>query len=365
MVKEQALPAVELGFKEGGSDKIYRACIEKSGSGFVVNTANGRRGSTLVPGTKTQVPVSYAEAEKIYAKVVNEKTRKGYKPTGTALPDGVGVSAVVERDDTGMRSQLLNPIAEDAVPKYLNDEAWCAQEKFDGKRILVRKTDKTLIASNRNGLACAIPDSVKKQLLTHPANFVLDGELIGELYIVYDLLEFDGEIMANTPYKERMTGLYDQFNAWRWNRLPGHFQLADTAYTPAEKKDLLRNLKLEGKEGIVFKRADAKWYAGRPASGGSAIKCKFWSSCSCIVVAVNKQRSVAVELLADVKLGNVTIPPNYEIPKIGQVVEVKYLYVKGLGGSLYQPIYLGVRDDVPMEDCTVQMQRLKYQAEEA
>jgi bifunctional non-homologous end joining protein LigD len=364
MAKEQNLPAIELGFKEGGSDKIYRACIEKSGSGFVVNTANGRRGSTLVPGTKTQSPVTYAEAEKIYAKVVNEKTRKGYKSTGAALTDGVGVSAVVERSDTGMRSQLLNPIAEDEVAKYLNDADWCAQEKFDGKRILIRKAKKSLIASNRNGLACAIPDSLTKQLLGHPSDFVLDGELIGELYIVYDMLEFDGIKLVDQSYKSRMLTLYDHFNALMWNRHAGHFQLADTAYTASEKKALLRELKFRGKEGIVFKRADAKWYAGRPASGGSAIKCKFWSSCSCVVSKVNKSRSVELAL-GGVSVGNVTIPPNYDIPKAGQVVEVKYLYVKGVGGSLYQPIYLGVRDDVAIEDCTIEKQRLKYQAEEA
>jgi hypothetical protein len=39
------------------------------------------------------------------------------------------------------------------------------------------------------------------------------------------------------------------------------------------------------------------------------------------------------------------------------MVEVKYLYVRGMAGSRYQPIYLGVRDDVPVADRTVR--RLK------
>jgi hypothetical protein len=46
------------------------------------------------------------------------------------------------------------------------------------------------------------------------------------------------------------------------------------------------------------------------------------------------------------------------------MVEVKYLYVRGMAGSLYQPIYLGVRDDVPVTDCTVERQKLKYRANE-
>lgn len=363
MGKEQNLPAIELGFREGGSDKIYRACIEKSGSGFVVNTANGRRGSTLVPGTKTQSPVTYAEAEKIYAKVVNEKTRKGYKPTDTTLAAGVGVSAVVERYDTGMRSQLLNPITEGDIPAYLANPAWCAQEKFDGKRILVRKGDTFLTISNRNGLACSIPDSIANQLMGHPDNFVLDGELVGELYCVYDILAYNGIKLTEESYASRLDFLYAHFNAKIWSRLPEHFMLAHTAYTKAEKKRLFNDLKSHGKEGIVFKRVDSKWYAGRPASGGSAVKCKFWSSCSCVVAKVNKRRSVELEL-GGVSVGNVTIPPNYAIPEPGQVVEIKYLYVKGVGGALYQPVYMGVRDDVPPEDCTVEKQSLKYQYEE-
>ena len=40
---------------------------------------------------------------------------------------------------------------------------------------------------------------------------------------------------------------------------------------------------------------------------------------------------------------------------MGQVAEIRYLYVAGSAGSLYQPIYLGSRDDI-----TVEKQRLKY-----
>ena len=50
------------------------------------------------------------------------------------------------------------------------------------------------------------------------------------------------------------------------------------------------------------------------------------------------------------------------MPAAGQVVEIRYLYVAGPGGSLYQPVYLGVRDDVRIEDCTVERQHIKYRA---
>ena len=41
-----------------------------------------------------------------------------------------------------------------------------------------------------------------------------------------------------------------------------------------------------------------------------------------------------------------------------------YLYCTGVGGSLYQPVYLGVRDDVHPGDCTVERQLIKYKPQD-
>jgi len=42
-------------------------------------------------------------------------------------------------------------------------------------------------------------------------------------------------------------------------------------------------------------------------------------------------------------------------------VEVRYLYAFRESGSIYQPFYLGKRDEIPAEECTVD--QLKYKAE--
>ena len=47
------------------------------------------------------------------------------------------------------------------------------------------------------------------------------------------------------------------------------------------------------------------------------------------------------------------------MPKVGAIVEVRYLYAF-LGGSLFQPVYLGQRDDITPRACTVR--QLKYRA---
>ena len=59
--------------------------------------------------------------------------------------------------------------------------------------------------------------------------------------------------------------------------------------------------------------------------------------------------------------GNVTIPPNHDLPQPGQVVECRYLYAFRESGSIYQPVYLGSRDDIRAEECTTT--QLKYRAE--
>ncbi len=58
-------------------------------------------------------------------------------------------------------------------------------------------------------------------------------------------------------------------------------------------------------------------------------------------------------------VGKVTIPPNHAVPRRGEVVEVRYLYAYP-GGSLYQPVYLGRRDDVTPVDCL--LAQLKFKA---
>lgn len=352
------LPSISLEFCEGTSDKVYKTAIEEISGKYVVNFAYGRRGSTLNTGTKTQSPVSLEEAQKIYDKLVLSKTCKGYKVVGGT--EGLGTSVVnkitdKEQRDTGLRPQLLNPITEEESEKYIIDDEWCAQEKFDGKRMTIRKTDKEVVAANRKGLSIGFPDVIASALSDLSVNFVVDGEAIGETFYAFDFLQRDKEDYRQSDYAFRYKGLTELIPD------TSNVIVAKTAIGIKAKRKLMAELKATNKEGIVFKKLSAKWYAGRPASGGSAIKCKFWASVSCVVSKINAKRSIEVSLEGQ-HIGNVTIPPNKNVPIIDQVVEIKYLYVAGKGGALYQPIYLDVRDDINKEECTFKTQKLKYKA---
>jgi bifunctional non-homologous end joining protein LigD len=334
--------------------------VEESGRGHVVNFAYGRRGGTLNTGTKTSTPVSYAEAVEIYLKLVQSKIAKGYAVVSESSGSAGSVGTVVaeaDKVDTGLRPQLLNPIDETEAEACLADPRWCVQEKYDGRRTLVRRTaEGEIVAANRKGQRIGLPRNVEEQLFTLLGAFVVDGELVGETYHVFDLLENAHGDWREMPYAARLIALHRLVGG-----LGGYVLAAPTAMTENDKRALFAHLKRAGREGAVFKNLHAPWSEGRSANGGSQLKCKFWASCSCVVTGVNARRSVEVSLEGR-SVGNVTIPPNHDLPAVGQVVEIRYLYVAGEDGSLYQPVYLGAREDVDASDCTFASQRLKRKA---
>jgi bifunctional non-homologous end joining protein LigD len=339
------MKSTDLYFKEGGSDKEYHAKIEAKGKGYVVNFAYGRRGNALMTGTKTQKPVTLEEAEEIFDKLVREKMSKGY----TESDDGKAFAMTDKAGKvSGLLPQLLNPVDEDECKKLLADDNYGAQKKFDGKRIMVRKKGETIDGSNRKGLVVSLPQEVVDELSNWP-DCEIDGELVGSTYNVFDILSKNGKDLRKKGYYER----YKQLPAPSQGT---YVKVAELAVTKTAKNLLHRTLFKQDQEGIVFKKLDAPYNAGRPNSGGNQLKFKFYATCSAIVGSINKQRSVGL-LMEGKPIGNVTIHPNKEVPKVGNVVEIKYLYAYE-GGSLYQPQYIEVRDDIDEGDC--KMSQLKY-----
>ena len=349
--------SITLYFREGNSDKVYQASLQPKGAGFVVNFAFGRRGTTLQTGTKTVKPVDYQAAIKAYDKLVNEKMAKGYTPGQDGTPyQGTEREAIA----TGIFPQLLNPIDQDQAQQLVVDDDWWMQEKFDGKRILIRKDGDQVIGINRKGLAVALPQPIAQQPRTIGGRqWLMDGEAIGDVYFAFDLLEQDGVDMRKEPYSRRLDALV----AIVASEGRSAIRTRATATRTAQKQEMLSALYRIKAEGVVFKRHAAPYTPGRPASGGDQLKLKFTATASCIVAKANgTKRSVALVLLDGRKriaVGNVTVPANQQIPKAGSVVEVRYLYAH-LGGSLFQPVCLGQRDDIEPAACT--LSQLKYKA---
>ncbi|MDJ1482864.1 WGR domain-containing protein [Cytophagaceae bacterium YF14B1] len=358
------MQSISLHYREGSSDKIYQVTLEPDGTGYLVNFAFGRRGTTLQTGTKTQTPVDLPAAQKIFDKLVKEKTAKGYKEVVDVGDLSAPVAAYQrtdrEQNDTGIYCQLLNSIEIEDVDRYIQDDLYLAQEKHDGKRLLLAKRNGELIAINRKGLSVGFP-AVFQGLLSHPTDFILDGEAIGETFYAFDLLELNNEDIRPLPLSSRLEKLTTLQRA-----LQAPF-LVETASAQdlASKKSLYEKLHTQKKEGIIFKLKSSVYTPGRPASGGTQLKHKFYATASFVVAAVNNKRSVALGLYKEgtlVKAGNVTISINFDIPEEGDIVEVRYLYAFKESGSVYQPVYLGKRVDLDYDDCIVS--QLKYKADQ-
>lgn len=184
------------------------------------------------------------------------------------------------------------------------------------------------------------------------------------------VLALGGNALVAQSFEERSTELRGLRATWPSY---GPLRLSPTEISPDGKRAMLAALKAEGAEGIVFKRRDGRYVPGRPEKGGDALKHKFTKTASVVVNKHNAKRSVAMEVygpeavgaLSPIRwhaIGNVTIPPNAAIPPVGAVIEVRYLY--GFrGGSLFQPVYLGVRDDQDAGDCTLAQIKFKAEAE--
>lgn len=350
-----AKQGITLYYRDGGSDKVYEASIDEVSGGFTVNFAYGRRGSALKAGTKTNAPVAFEQAVQIYDKLVLSKTSKGYSPgeggTPFSLTDKAGAVS-------GIGCQLLNPIDEEELEDLVANNDYFAQEKYDGERRLIQKTEDAILGINRKGLYVPLPQSLVTAASLIPTTFVIDGEAIGDRLEAFDLIELDGVDFRPLGAADRLDGLCSLLTG----RTDGTIGIPATAHCAIDKRLLLEASKANNAEGVVFKNRSAPYVPGRPASGGNQRKFKFYATASAIVSAVNAQRSVALDLIdaaGRVPVGNVTIPANHDVPSAGSIVEVRYLYAYR-GGSLYQPTYLGRRDDIDAGECSID--QLKYKA---
>lgn len=341
--------SIQLAFKEGGSDKIYQAELKEKPDGWHVEFGYGRRGASLIYGTKTKSGVSFDVAKITYDKLVKSKVKKGYNQDG-GVPS---LNAVSSNVDSGVRPQLLNELTEEDADVFINDDDYCMQEKFDGRRRLIRKLthNKPAVGINKKGIEVTLSKEIQDAADEIGGPFILDGEDMGETVMCFDDLS-----VPNLSYRERYSGLLALEDR-------AELKLVKTAWTVGHKRSMYDRLKRERAEGVVFKNIHAIHKPGRPASGGDQFKCKFYESASCIVTSVSDVKSsIGLGVYADdemIQVGNATVYPNSPQVKVGDIVEVKYLYYNE-GGSIYQPVLLVIRDDVEEYECTlVKLKRKK------
>jgi bifunctional non-homologous end joining protein LigD len=263
--------SISLYFCQGPSNKEYHVDLVAKDAGFVVNFRYGRRGGPLTSGSKTSSPVDYAKARSIYDKLVGEKVKKGYSPgeTGSAYQ-----ATSLEKRFTGVLPQLLNAIEAPELSTFFSDPNYVMQEKKDGKRCLIRRQGSTVEGINRRGLIVTLPQALVDDVLRLACSSVtLDGELVGDVFHAFDILEHNDADMRKQGYGDRyatLNALIDEGN--------GPVVLVQSAHDKEAKEALFDRIKTAQGEGVVFKDITAPYVPGRPASGGAQLKFKFTAS---------------------------------------------------------------------------------------
>ncbi len=227
-----------------------------------------------------------------------------------------------------------------------------------------------VIGANRSGLQ--VPLSLEIERLLQGQHVELDAEDVGGHLYVFDLLSEGGADLRHLPAFSRHLLLQNWFERLAAKAPSGTevvsadgmvslggvhgMSLVDTAFTESAKRALLDSSREHAQEGVVFKDIHAPYTEGRPASGGTQLKLKNWNDATCIVIAPNDdRRSVRLGLATGGmnpaepsvirEVGSVKIPPSAPIPPAGALVDVRYLYAYE-GGSLFQPVFRGVRTDL-------------------
>ncbi|MEI6235788.1 MAG: WGR domain-containing protein [Planctomycetota bacterium] len=350
---------VTLYFRHGVSDKMYQATLAERGGGFIVEFAFGRRGNTLQTGLKTFTPLPFDEAKKIYDRLVREKMQKGYSAGTNGLPYS---GTEIAQRNTGILPQLLNAIDETLVESLIADPNFWMQQKHDGKRVIIQVGEK-IVGINRTGLTIGLPQSIAGSAAEIGVSCIIDGEAVGEAFHAFDLIALNGRDLRSSPYRDRHEKLFNLIGEGT-----GSIKFVETYCRQSEKGDAFDRLKRANAEGVVFKNCTAPYTPGRLASGGSQLKHKFVADGTFIVAGVNAgKRSIGLEIFnasgQRQYVGNVTVPPNQKIPKVGALVEIRYLYAFRVG-CLFQPVLLGVRDDIDSSACTTAQLKFKHEEDD-
>ncbi len=123
---------------------------------------------------------------------------------------------------------------------------WAMEEKLDGHRRMMVKRGEVVKAFTRGGHEVAVPDGDMALAMLFDGGFDIDGEFIGGEFIAFDV-----------PYKS----LNEQRRMFLDLFCP--FPLVSRAVTEADKRALFNHVKLNGGEGVVFKRISAPYCAAR------------------------------------------------------------------------------------------------------
>ena len=99
--------------------------------------------------------------------------------------------------------EWITPMAATLTQERFTGPDWLFEQKFDGIRLLAYKRDGDVRLFSRNRLPQHLP-SVAAALERLPvSNAILDGELVGGKYHIFDVMWLNGRDVMALPLEER------------------------------------------------------------------------------------------------------------------------------------------------------------------
>jgi DNA ligase D-like protein (predicted ligase) len=186
------------------------------------------------------------------------------------------------RTEAGWREPMLATLTDDRF----DDPNWIYERKLDGVRAIAARDNggTTLFSRNHKPMDATYPELVTELGRRGPKRFVADGEIVAfdgkqtsfaklqgriqlharadidrvgiPVYLyLFDLLVLGDQDVGTLPLRERKRLLRDAFDFGGALRLSAHRNGGGTAY--------YRQACERGWEGLIAKRADARYHAGR------------------------------------------------------------------------------------------------------
>lgn len=254
-----------------------------------------------------------------------------------------------------IKAQLAESISLNQLPLFVPKTDWWFEQKFDGHRLLMHVQDSQVTPINRRGNVIKVPAAVQSEFESglFEGEWVFDGELLSDLYVVFDLLQVPDRIYVSTPYKMRRHMLDLIMPVWQ----PYAVIQNEVARTVEEKKSLVERVLEFRSEGLMVKQADSPYFPGLRTD--TMLKCKFVKTADVVVTIVGRQgkNSVAMAVFDDdgneVDVGACTVTSR-TLSRLnkGDVIEVRYLYATE-EHKLFQPAFIGFRTDKAPEECSI------------
>ena len=351
------------------------ALEDHDGGVFKVTALCGKIGGSLTHWVKAEG--DEAACNKEYDKILRGQLKKNYVPVGEANDGqdastaGVVASTVVKQVIARIPPMLCGAIDRAQLEVYLMDDDKVLEEKYNGTRKFSIKCDSELSISNKQGQPTGkgMLPKTREQFLKIPFDFTVDceDEPVGGGIVLLDIVTLRNKPLERKMRQERRALLVAFYNEAGFD--PKIVRLAEEAVGTVAKRAFLARIEAEGGEGVIVKSQKSQ-YLGGESGRAVMFKHKFVATVSCIVdaVMIGGKRNIGIALLDGlrrIQVGKCSVPVNKEVPKVGAIVECRYIYAENGSNKLNQPFYLGEREDVSLRECVIGQLKYKQTADGA